>query len=101
MRKASFNQRIAFIGIAELHMVHQLRDLRLVVPSSVPIFGCIATLTAKAQDFALRSIGFKSECTALGQLRIIRTSVVSKNIQMIIQCLRREEMRGLEGRDGI
>ncbi|KAK3695181.1 hypothetical protein B0T22DRAFT_454566 [Podospora appendiculata] len=110
MRKASFNQRIAFIGIDELHMVHQwrdfrtdyarLRDLRLVVPSSVPIFGCTATLTAKAQDFVLRSVGFRSEGTALGQLRIIRTSVDSKNIQMIIQCLRRGEMRGLEGRDG-
>jgi superfamily II DNA helicase RecQ len=61
LRKAKFNQRIAFVGIDELHTIHQWKEfrtaypdlyqLRDAIPTSIPWFGCTATLTREAEEF--------------------------------------------------
>jgi len=94
LRNATFNQRIAFIAIDELHTVYQWKDfrssypnlhfLRSIIPQSIPLFGCTATLTEEAETFVLYHAGFRPE-----NVHILRTSIDRPDVSIIVQCLKK------------
>ncbi|KAI1204054.1 P-loop containing nucleoside triphosphate hydrolase protein [Annulohypoxylon truncatum] len=97
LRNAEFNQKIAFVAIDELHMVHQWKDfrtaypnihqMRALIPRRVPWFGCTATLSKEAEDFVLSSAGFRRKGTGNGELYFVRATSDRHNISIVIQPL--------------
>jgi hypothetical protein len=98
LRSSNFASRIAFVGIDELHIIHQwksfrisypdLHVLRQSLPYSIPWFGCTATLTKEAEPFVRLQGGFRPrESGTLGDLRIIRTPCDRPDTIIILQFL--------------
>ncbi|KAK3311371.1 P-loop containing nucleoside triphosphate hydrolase protein [Chaetomium strumarium] len=102
-RTAEFNQRIAFVGIDELHTIHQWRDfrssfanlhqVRAALPVMIPWFGCTATLTPDAELFIHQVGAFREEGHQVGSLEIIRTTIDRRDISIIVQCLPKGSLR--------
>ncbi|KAI2465606.1 P-loop containing nucleoside triphosphate hydrolase protein [Annulohypoxylon bovei var. microspora] len=97
LRNATFNQRIAFVAIYELHMIYQWRDfrtaypnmhrMRALVPRIVPWFGCTATLSEEAEEFVLSKGGFRRQGPNNGELDFVRATSDRSNISIVIQPL--------------
>ena len=65
--------------------VTHIRELRLSLPSQMPMYGCTATLTKEQEREALLYGGFQHEGDAVEDLRIIRVNIDRPEIRIRVQ----------------
>lgn len=94
-RDAQFSPRVGLIIIDECHVVSDWKDFRASVqeillmrnmlPPTVNMFGCTATMSAE-QEVDIRTFGgFRNEGSNYGELEIMRFSVDRPEISIIIR----------------
>lgn len=96
LRNPTFNQKIAFVAIDDLHTVYdwqkmhitpKIGKMRALLPKDVPWFGCTATLSKKTEKYVLTKAGFRPKGDTIGELCFIQTTVDRPNISIVVQPL--------------